>query len=244
MKGIIQQEVSILANVILNPSEKYGRQSALVDPKELEKLKVTFIGTGSIGSFAAAALARMGILKFELWDDDKVDVVNLSNQDFPEAALGQYKVEALKERLLSIESKAVVVVHPERWEGQSLFSGIVVSSVDNLPTRRKIWQEGIKMNPRVPIFIDPRMGALYGNVYCINPSNTNYFKPYEEELTDVGVQELPCTGRTIVFNVVGLASIIGAHVVRYVKREPILYEVRADFHNLEWKSRALPLKVV
>lgn len=63
---------------------------------------VAICGLGGLGSNIAIALARAGIGKLVLIDFDRVDTTNLHRQQYRANQIGQYKTDALAEKLLEI----------------------------------------------------------------------------------------------------------------------------------------------
>ena len=74
--------------------------------------RVCIFGIGGVGGYVAEALARSGVGHLELVDNDVVCLSNLNRQIIAtHQTLGQYKVDAMKERILSINPEAEVVTH-------------------------------------------------------------------------------------------------------------------------------------
>lgn len=70
---------------------------------KLEKAHVAVFGIGGVGSFAVEALARAGIGKITMIDFDTIATTNINRQIHAlEDTVGQFKVDAMKERLLKI----------------------------------------------------------------------------------------------------------------------------------------------
>ena len=70
---------------------------------------VAVFGIGGVGGYAVEALARSGIGRLDLFDDDKICVTNLNRQlHATRKTVGQYKVDAAKERVLEINPKCEV----------------------------------------------------------------------------------------------------------------------------------------
>ncbi len=84
----------------------FSRTELLLGPEAMDKLKnatVAVFGVGGVGSFTVEALARSGIGGIALFDDDKVCVTNINRQLIAtHETVGQSKVDAAKERILSI----------------------------------------------------------------------------------------------------------------------------------------------
>lgn len=95
--------------------EELFSRSELIYGKEamdkLSKCHVAIFGVGGVGGYVAESLARTGIGKFTLIDNDTVNLSNFNRQIVAnKETLGKYKVDAMKERILSINDKAVVEV--------------------------------------------------------------------------------------------------------------------------------------
>ena len=72
--------------------------------------RVILFGVGGVGSWCAESLVRTGIRHLTIVDFDRVDVTNVNRQLMATSkTVGEVKVEALKERLLSINPTADVV---------------------------------------------------------------------------------------------------------------------------------------
>ncbi len=71
--------------------------------------RVIIFGVGGVGSYAAEALIRTGLTHLTIVDGDTVQPSNINRQlPATRATLGMPKVEALKERLLSINPDAEI----------------------------------------------------------------------------------------------------------------------------------------
>lgn len=91
---------------------QFSRTELLLGHDNMEKLKnarVAVFGIGGVGSFTVEALARSGVGTLDLIDDDKVCLTNINRQIIAtRKTIGQYKVDAAKERVLDINPDAVV----------------------------------------------------------------------------------------------------------------------------------------
>ncbi|MGI6669526.1 MAG: tRNA threonylcarbamoyladenosine dehydratase [Acetivibrionales bacterium] len=92
--------------------DAFSRFELLVGRKAIEKLKcskVAIFGVGGVGSFVAEGLARGGVGRFILVDDDLVCITNLNRQIHATIkTIGRPKVEVMKERILDINPDADV----------------------------------------------------------------------------------------------------------------------------------------
>lgn len=78
----------------------------------LQNARVAVFGIGGVGGHTVEALARSGVGKFDLIDDDKVCLTNINRQLIAtRKTVGKYKVDVMKERILEINPKAEVTTH-------------------------------------------------------------------------------------------------------------------------------------
>jgi molybdopterin/thiamine biosynthesis adenylyltransferase len=132
-----------------------SRQSLLT--QGLSSLAVDIVGLGMHGSWTALALARMGVGRLRLWDDDTVEQGNLETQVYNGWQLGKDKINAMLETveslgptLSTIEGKLV------RYVDQPLLP-IVVSCADSFETRKAIATAALR--DHCDLFIETRSGG-------------------------------------------------------------------------------------
>lgn len=78
----------------------------------LAEKKVAIFGVGGVGSFAAEGLARSGVGRMVLVDDDAICLTNLNRQlHATTKTIGRPKVEVMHERILDINPQAEVVTY-------------------------------------------------------------------------------------------------------------------------------------
>ena len=92
--------------------ERFERTAMLLGEASVEKLKnahVAIFGVGGVGGYVLEALARSGVGKFTLIDNDTVSLSNINRQIIAtEMTVGRPKVDVAKERVLSINPSAEV----------------------------------------------------------------------------------------------------------------------------------------
>jgi tRNA A37 threonylcarbamoyladenosine dehydratase len=105
----------------------------------LSRLRVIVFGVGGVGSWCAEALARSGVGHIAIVDSDTVCVTNINRQVQATAAtVGQFKVEALKRRLLEINGACEVTAYGKVFSRETAASfGIeaadyVIDAIDSL----------------------------------------------------------------------------------------------------------------
>lgn len=80
--------------------------------ERLRRARVIVFGVGGVGGYAVEALARSGVGAIDVVDNDRFAPSNLNRQILATAAtLGQYKVDAARDRILSINPDCAVTVH-------------------------------------------------------------------------------------------------------------------------------------
>ena len=81
--------------------------------ERLQKARVAVFGIGGVGGHVVEALARSGVGAIDLIDHDRVSLSNINRQIIATYhTLGQLKVDAAKERILSINPDCQVRTHP------------------------------------------------------------------------------------------------------------------------------------
>ena len=185
--------------------ERYSRHWNMIDVNRLHTTPIKVIGTGSVGSFTTLSLVKMGAHLVEVWDDDIIDEVNISNQFFRIKDIGEYKCDALQSLISDFEGVSIVN-NAVKCNGTQKLSGIVIVALDSMTPRKRIW-DSIKGKEDVELFIDPRMGGRVARIYAVNPRSG--IDDYEKTLyKDDDSAPERCTERTIIYNVLGIASMV------------------------------------
>jgi molybdopterin/thiamine biosynthesis adenylyltransferase len=102
--------------VILPPPSDEARLPE--EHKKLNELKIGIIGLGSIGSKIALSLARSGIRKFVVVDDDYLKLENLVRHELSWTEVGLHKVDAIKNVLNLTMPNLEIEVLNHRIAGQ------------------------------------------------------------------------------------------------------------------------------
>ncbi|OQX52708.1 MAG: hypothetical protein B5M48_04765 [Candidatus Omnitrophica bacterium 4484_213] len=207
----------------------FWRQMDLVSTDDL-KTPIVIIGAGGIGSPTCLALAKMGCQRISIFDPDTIENHNLPNQIYRLGDLGKSKVSALKE-IIKDFSGLEIEIKEEKYTSQQI-SGIVICAVDTMEVRQAIWK-GVKWNPRIPLYIDARMGAEICRIYSIKPVDPDDVEIYEATLySDDEAINLPCTARAIIYNVFTIAGLICSQVKKFVRSEKFPKEIIFDLTTL------------
>ncbi|MFY9177615.1 MAG: tRNA threonylcarbamoyladenosine dehydratase [Caldicoprobacterales bacterium] len=91
---------------------EFSRTELLLGVEGVNKLKessVAVFGIGGVGSFTVEALARSGVGRIDIFDDDKVCITNINRQLIAtRKTIGKPKVEVMRERILEINPRTKV----------------------------------------------------------------------------------------------------------------------------------------
>lgn len=123
----------------------FSRTELLLGAPALAKLAASHVavfGVGGVGSFTVEGLARCGIGKFTLVDDDCICLTNL-NRQLPATTktIGRPKVEVMRERILEINPRAEVIIHQKFYlpdTAEELLAGdydYIVDAVDTVTAK-------------------------------------------------------------------------------------------------------------
>ena len=118
-----------MAQEILKTIQPIFRRTELLLGDEamcnIEGKRVIIFGVGGVGSWCAESLVRSGIKHLTIVDSDRVCITNINRQLMATSkTVGQVKVEALKERLLSINPQAEITAM------QQIFTAETADSFD------------------------------------------------------------------------------------------------------------------
>ena len=101
--------------------------------------RVIIFGVGGVGSWCAESLVRSGITHLTIVDSDRVCITNINRQLMATSkTVGQVKVEALKERLLSINPQAEITAMQQIFTAETADSfdigsyDYIIDAIDSL----------------------------------------------------------------------------------------------------------------
>lgn len=86
----------------------FSRNTGILESDIMIKKGVIFIGCGSVGSLAALELAKAGVGRFMLIDNDVFGYHNICRHQCGIYDVGRFKTEALKDRILQVNPYAEV----------------------------------------------------------------------------------------------------------------------------------------
>lgn len=202
---------------------------------EKDDARIHIVGCGSVGSTIAENIARCGVTKMTLWDFDKVEPHNISNQMFRQQDVGKLKVDALKDILMDInpDIKDSVELKPDGWNGK-LMSGYIFLAVDSIELRRKIVEQHMD-SPYVKAMFDVRTLLTGAQHYAANWDDYKMKKDFLASMQfshDEAASETPVSACGITLGVATTVRLISAlcvnNYIRFTKGEGIWKFVQID----------------
>ena len=211
------------------------RKSYEFMPPDKVRDRIHIIGCGAIGSTIGELLAKAGFTKITLYDFDKVESHNIANQMYTELDIGKEKVDALAERMCSInpDMKADLRLERNGWNEQQL-SGYVFLAVDNIDLRRKIATDN-QYNMNIKAMFDFRMRLTDAQHYAAdwhNPkmieaflASMNFTQEEGKAETPVSACNMELSFATTVFTIVAAGV---SNFVNFVKGKALKKFLVAD----------------
>jgi molybdopterin/thiamine biosynthesis adenylyltransferase len=175
------------------------RQADII-PEEAFDKTISVVGAGAIGSQVVLCLAKMGFENISVYDFDHIDEENISNQWYGPGDIGENKVEALEAHVMGMTGVALQTEVKEISPNDAPFkTDIIVAAVDSMKVRKMLW-EMHKDSFLVKYFIDPRMSAEEGAIYCVDMANDKAKERYEKTLyTDEEAMTERCTAKATMY---------------------------------------------
>lgn len=147
-------------NNIFNRSELLLGSAGM---EALRQMRVLLVGVGGVGSWCAESLIRTGLTHLTIVDCDRVCETNINRQLMATTlTVGQYKVDVLRERLLTINPEADIVAMRDVYtpETAPLFHldqyDYIIDCIDSLKDKINLLVEATRQ-PRAKVFSS--MGA-------------------------------------------------------------------------------------
>lgn len=182
---------------------------------------VTLVGAGGIGSNLLSLLVKCGPTRLTIWDDDLVKPVNLAQQQFKFADIGELKASILAREALEMNPDLHVFVPLARFEAGCNLDGLVIAGVDSIKSRHTIFDEVCRQAERVTLYIDGRLSRTsneWVELYFIDPKKKDEVEFYREWLFDEkemgppGPRPTKLSAHTPIL----LAGFLGAGLARWI----------------------------
>lgn len=166
--------------------------------------QILVVGLGGIGSNTLFCLTKTIPAIYYIIDHDKVELHNVGTQFFKKSQIGTTKVGAVQDNCLE---QSNCTIRPISSKYSDTFCPITITGLDNMKTRKEVYQEWKKYEER-EILIDGRLRANLYEIYVVTPGKE---EEYEKTLfDDKEVDEGPCTFKQTAY----FGMLIGARITQ------------------------------
>lgn len=226
----------------VNTAESTVRFSGASWFEAAKGISVTLAGVGGIGSWTSLLLSRISTsIRINLYDDDKVEVVNLAGQMFSSNQVGLYKVYAAQEVIRYFSGSYCNASTFRITPTSNIYDKIVICGFDNMEARKILynkWKARAKSFSAAQqgefLFIDGRMNAEEFQIFSIVGDDDYNMKRYEEEFlfSDAEVAPAVCSYKQTTYCASMIASFIVNSLVNFLSNQ-----------NLENMPRQVPFYI-
>jgi molybdopterin/thiamine biosynthesis adenylyltransferase len=207
-----------------------SRSGDIVNHLALEKAAIAIIGAGAIGSNTAYLLAKLGVGRLVIFDDDSVEEENIEPQFFTPGSVGQHKVSAVHQIVSDFVSDVAISSVPSRVVAETVFSTkTIVSGVDSIESRKEIARALFDQRDHWSYYIDARMGGNIIELYFVTPETLDV---YWSALLKAEPLDIPCSARATSYNGMLMASVVARYVAAISKGQPVPSYLHVDL--LAW----------
>lgn len=146
---------------------------------EIQHKRIILAGCGGIGSWTILQLARMNPTALFMYDDDIVEVANMSGQLYSQDDVGKAKVDAMADMICKYTTMRGIYAIKDKFTQNSEAGDVMICGFDNMEARRTFfdaWHDHILHYSTTQersncIFIDGRLSIDTLQVFCITGDN-------------------------------------------------------------------------
>ena len=185
---------------------------------EIQKARVIIAGIGGIGSNAVFQLARMVPANITMYDDDKVERVNMAGQLFSSLDIGKYKVDAIAEMIQNYTSMHHINAIRSKFTATTETGDIMICGFDSMKARKTFfnsWHDHIagknEKERSKCLFLDGRLSIDTLQIFCITGNDNYNINRYQSEFlfSDYQADVTVCSMKQTTY----LACMIGSLMV-------------------------------
>ncbi len=183
--------------------------------KEIRKARIIVGGCGGISSNLIFQLARMVPANITVYDDDKVESVNMAGQLFQRRDIGKHKVDAIANMVMEYTNAHQVCAIRERFTSTTEAGDIMMSGFDNMSARKTFfytWKEHISKKSvedrKKCLLLDGRLSIDTLQIFCIRGDDSYNIDRYQKEFLfhDYQAEQTVCSMKQTTY----LACMIGS----------------------------------
>ncbi len=182
-------------------NKSFSRTIGLFGESGMQKLKhssVIIFGVGGVGSYAAEAIARAGIGRITVVDNDVVDVTNINRQLIAlNSTVGLDKVSVSKSRIEDINPLCRVTAIKEFYDENSSIDltefDYILDCIDSVPSKLQLVEIAVKNNIKIISAMGTGNKLEPDKLRITDISKTSYFplaKKMRVELRKRGINHL------------------------------------------------------
>lgn len=214
----IQHNEIPLNSASLQIEETTSRFSGAIWYEAITRKKIILAGLGGIGSYVAFLLSRMHPASMRLYDDDKVEAVNMSGQFYSLNDVGNFKSSAIYSKMKMYSNFYNGLALARKFDENSDGGPIMICGFDNMSARKTFfdsWAGYVSRcspdNRRSCLFIDGRLAAEEFQVIAIQGDDEPAMSRYRSEwlFSDEEAEETLCSYKQTTF----MANMIGSVMV-------------------------------
>ena len=177
---------------------------------------VLLAGLGGIGSYILFCLSRMKPKQIFIYDDDIVELANLSGQLYSASMVGKRKVDAMAELAKDFSCYYGVQAIPQRFTADTPAADIMICGFDNMQARKDFFDAWVNHlvhhpMPHKCLFIDGRLNMEEFQVFCMKGNDTYNIEKYHREylFEDHQAESIQCSMKQTTY----CANMIGSVIV-------------------------------
>lgn len=202
----------------LQIDESTSRFSSAIWYNKIREKTITLAGLGGIGSYVGFMLARMHPYKLILYDDDNVELGNMSGQLYSYRDAGNPKVSSLCSILGDFANYYSVTGLNEKFTSSTKATDIMICGFDSMHARKSFYYSWMNHITEIPkeerkncLFIDGRLAAEEFQVFCMQGDDERAIKLYRDKwlFSDEEADATICSYKQTTF----CANMIGSVIV-------------------------------
>lgn len=184
----------------------------------IQKSRIILAGLGGIGSWTALLLARMSPASLVLYDDDYVDVSNMSGQLYSKLNLGESKTASILGIIRDYTNTHGILAVNEKFDSNTEAGNIMICGFDSMAARRVFflkWKDHVqsidKEFRKNCLFIDGRLSIDTLQVFTITGEDDYNINNYQNNylFSDYDADETICSIKQTSY----MASMIASFIV-------------------------------
>lgn len=212
----------------LEVDEVTSRFSSAIWYDKIKEKKVILAGIGGIGSYIVYLLSRLKVKSIIMYDDDIVEMANMSGQLYSKSDIGKYKVDAMSDMIANYSDYNSVFAIRNRYTEIEAASDIMICGFDNMEARKVFfekWVDHVNSKPEhlksECLFIDGRLSAEEYQVLCIKGDDIYNIERYRKDFlfSDNEADETICSYKQTTFMANMIASTVVNLFVNYVANQ-------------------------